>query len=273
VRISRGKPSLFARPWRESRPIVLLALIALNASVFVAQVFLDAFEPGFVRDYLAISDSGVHQAYAWQFFTAAFLYASPWHFIGNVLVLYILGRDIESILGERHFFYLFLSGVIGGELGHLVLMPQQAPLYAASGGVAAVLIAYASILPELDLISWEIWRLRIRLKAKHVASTILVLSVIMLLVDREGPVMHSAIPGGLAAGWLYADLLGFGRASWLRRFLMRRREKIQRLQRMSREDFIEQQLDPILEKISRSGMKSLNRAERRILAHAREKVS
>ena len=56
MRISRGKPSLFARPWRESRPIVLLALIALNASVFVAQVFLDAFEPGFVRDYLAIEE-------------------------------------------------------------------------------------------------------------------------------------------------------------------------------------------------------------------------
>src|SRR5205823_8991447 len=61
--------------------------------------------------------------------------------------------DIESILGQRHFLYLFVSGAIGGELGHLFVMPSQTLLYAASGGVAAVLIAYATILPELDLIA------------------------------------------------------------------------------------------------------------------------
>jgi len=273
VRLSRGKPSLFARPWRESRPVVLLALIALSITAFTVGVFIDAFEPGFLRDYLAISDSGVHQAYAWQFLTAPFLYSGPWHFIGSVLVLYVLGRDIESIIGQRHFFYLFFSGAIGGELGHLFLMPSQTPLYAASGAMAAVVMAYATILPELDLVSWKLWRLRIQIKAKHVAGTILFFSLVMLVVDREGPVIHSAIPGGLVAGWLYADLLGFGRASWVRRFLLRRREKAERVLRMTREEFIEQQLDPILEKISRKGMKSLNRAERRTLAQAREKVS
>lgn len=50
------------------------------------------------------------------------------------------------------------------------------------------------------------------------AGAIFVLSLLMLIVDREGPVTHSAIPGGLAAGWLYSNLLGFGRTSWLERF-------------------------------------------------------
>ena len=50
-------------------------------------------------------------------------------------------------------------------------------------------------------------------------------------------------------------------------------ELVEKKRWMTREEFIEQQLDPILEKISRKGMKSLNRAERRILAQAREKVS
>src|SRR5438309_1231515 len=141
VRLSRGKSSLSARPWRESRRVVLLALVGVNVASFVAQFFLDTFELGFVRDYLALSNRGVHDAYAWQFVTAMLLYGGPWHFLGNLLVLYILGRDIESILGQRHFLYLFLSGAIGGELGHLFLMPSETLLYAASGGVAAVLIA------------------------------------------------------------------------------------------------------------------------------------
>ena len=272
MRLSRGKSSLSARPWRESRRVVLLALIGLNVASFVAQFFLDTFEPGFVRDYLALSNRGVHDAYAWQFVTAMLLYGGPWHFLGNLLVLYILGRDIESILGQRHFLYLFLSGAIGGELGHLFLMPSETLLYAASGGVAAVLIAYATILPELDLIAWRLSRFSFHLKAKHFAYAILFLSLVMLVIDRNGAVMHSAVPGGLAAGWLYANLLGFGHASWLQRILRRRREAATRLQRMTPAEFIEHEIDPLLEKISRYGMQSLTRAERRLLSQAREKV-
>ena len=238
----------------------------------MAQFFLDTFEPGFVRDYLALSNRGVHDACAWQFVTAMLLYGGPWHFLGNLLVLYILGRDIESILGQRHFLYLFLSGAIGGELGHLFLMPSETLLYATSGGVAAVLIAYATILPELDLIAWRLSRFSFHLKAKQVACAILLLSLVMLVIDRNGAVMHSAIPGGLAAGWLYANLLGFGHASWLRRLLRRRREAAERVQRMTPAEFIEHAIDPLLEKISRDGMQSLTRAERRLLFQAREKI-
>jgi len=267
VRLSRGKPSLFAQPGRESRRVVLLALIGLNVASFVAQLFLDAFAPGFVRDYLALSNRGIHDAYAWQFVTATLLYGSPWHFLGNMLGLYILGRDLESILGQRHFLYLFLS-----ELGHLFLMPSETILYAASGGVAAVLLAYATILPDLDLIASGVSRFSIRLKAKHVAGAILLLSLVMLAIDRNGAVIHSAIPGGLAAGSLYANLLGFGHASWVRRLLHRRREAAERVQRMTPAEFIEREIDPLLEKISRKGIQSLTRAERRLLSQAREKV-
>ena len=71
---------MFAQPWRESRRVVLLALIGLNVASFVAQLFLDAFAPGFVRDYLALSNRGIHDAYAWQFVTATLVYGSSWHF-------------------------------------------------------------------------------------------------------------------------------------------------------------------------------------------------
>jgi rhomboid family protein len=272
VRLSPKKPFLFARPWRESRRFALLALVALNVTGLLAQFFLDSFEPGFVRDYLALSKNGVQDAYAWQFVTATLLYANPWHFVGNVILLYILGRDIESILGQRQFVYLFLSGALGGELGHLFLMPSDTVLYAASGGVAALVIAYATILPELDLIAWRLPGLATHVKAKHFAGALMLSSAVMLVLDRHGAVMHSAIPGGLMTGWIYVNLLGFGHASWVRRLLRRRREAVERIERMSTAQFIEEKIDPLLEKISRNGLQTLTRAERRLLSRAREKI-
>lgn len=271
MRLSRGKPWLFTRPWQDNRRVVLLALIGINVVAFFAELFLDLAAPGFVRDYLALSKNGVRDAYSWEFVTSILVFGGPLHFLGSTLALYVLGRDIESIVGQRHFLYLFLSGAIGGELGHLFLMPADTLLYAASGGVAAVTSAYATILPELDLIAWRLRVFPLQIKAKHLAYALTFVSLVMLMVDRHGAVIHSAIPGGLVAGWLYTHLLGFGHPSWLQRKLARRRDAAQRLQRMSREDFIQQELDPVLEKISRRGMNSLTRGERRILAQAREK--
>jgi len=151
-------------------------------------------------------------------------------------------------------------------------MPPETLLYAASGGTAAVLIAYATILPELHLIASPVSRFSFYVKAKHVAFALLLLSLLMLVIDRNGAVMHSAIPGGLATGWLYVNLLGFGHASWLRRLLRRRRETTERVKRMTPAEFIEREIDPLLEKISRNGMQSLTRAERRLLSQAGEKV-
>jgi membrane associated rhomboid family serine protease len=273
VRLSRGKPWLFTRPWQESRRVVLLALIGVNIVAFVAQLFLDTAAPGFVRDYLALSKNGVRDAYSWQFLTPMLLFGGPLHFLGNTLALYVLGRDIESILGQRHFLYLFLSGAIGGEFGHLFLMPADTLLYAASGGVAAVTVAYATILPELDLIAWRLPVFPLHIKAKHLAHALTFMSLVMLMVDRHGAVIHSAIPGGLAGGWLYAHLLGFGHPSWLQRKLSRRRAVAERLERMTPGEFIEREIDPLLEKISRTGIHSLTRAERRLLTRAREKVT
>ena len=271
MRLSRGKQSALGRPWTKSRDVVLLALLWVNVAAFVVQLFLQVTEPGFIRDYLTLSNRGMRDAYSWQFITAMLLYGNPWHFVGNVIVLYILGRDIESILGQRHFFYLFLSGAIGGELGHLFLMPSETALYAATGGVAAVLIAYATILPELDLFALRSRFFSLHLNATHLAYAVTFVSLVMLMVDRHGAVIHSAIPGGLAAGWLYANLLGFGHPSWLQRRLRKRRAAAERVERMTAAEFIEQAVDPLLEKISRRGIRSLTRTERRILARAREK--
>ena len=271
MRLSRRRPSPTTRRWTQRPRVVLLSLIGANFAIFVAQLFLDAYQPGFVREYLALSDQGLRSAYGWQFITAAFLHDGPWHLLGNLFLLYLLGRDVESIVGQRHFLFLYLSGTLAGELTHLFLMPEHSALLAASGGPAAVVVAYAAILPELELTSM-LFFLPVRLKAKHLAYGAFAISVLLIIFDRSPTVAHSSFLGGCIAGWFYAHLLGFGRPSILQRALSQRRAEAERYETMSPEEFIALEIDPLLEKISREGMGSLTRAEKRLLAKAREKI-
>ena len=273
MRLSGRKRLSFTKRWTQRPRIVLLGLIGANVAVFIAQLFLDAYQPGFIREYLGLSDHGLRAAYGWQFITAAFLHDGPWHLIGNMLILYLLGRDVESIIGQGQFLFLYLAGAVAGELGHLFLMPATSVLLAASGGVAAVLVAYATILPELALTSTTLFGLPVRLKAKHLAYGAFSIAILGLVLDRSATVAHSAFLGGCVAGWLYAHLLGFGRPSILQRALGQRRAEADRYRMMSPEQFIAEEVDPILDKISRGGMGSLTRSERRRLAKAGEKIT
>jgi membrane associated rhomboid family serine protease len=268
MRLSGRKFSPSTRHWTGPQRVILITLIGLNLAVFMMQLAVETFYPGFVRQYLGISNDGVRDAYAWQFLTAIFLHDGPWHLLGDLFILYVLGRDLETILGQRHFLYLYLAGAIGGALGHLFLMPSSSVLFAGSGGVVAVVIAYAIILPELELTS----AIPLRLKAKHLAYGIIFVALILLLVDRSGFVVHSAFIGGAFAGWLYAHLLGFGRPSFLQRLFQRRREKAERYEQMSIKQLMSEEIDPLLEKISQRGFLSLTRGERRALIRAREKM-
>jgi len=272
MRLSGRKASRFTRSWAPPQRIVLLSLIGLNAAAFIVQLVLTSWNQPFVLEYLGLSDRGINDAYAWQFFTAPLLHNNIWHFAANVLVLYFIGRDVEAIIGQRQFLFLYLFGAFSGELGHLFLMPSNCVLFGASGGVAAIFIAYATILPELEMTTLLLFMVPVRLKMRRLAQIALVGAVALLLYDRSGAVGHSAFVGGAIAGWFYAHLLGFGRTSLLQRVLRQRRLEAARLQSMRADQFVVEEIDPLLEKISQRGLASLSRRERRLLEQAREKM-
>ncbi len=272
MRLSGRKASRFTRSWAPPQRIVLLSLIGLNAAAFIVQLVLTSWNQPFVLEYLGLSDRGINDAYAWQFFTAPLLHNNIWHFAADMLVLYFVGRDVEAIIGQRQFLFLYLFGAFSGELGHLFLMPSDCVLFGASGGVAAIFIAYATILPELEMTPLLLFMVPVRLKMRRLAQIALVVAVALLLYDRSGAVGHSAFVGGAIAGWFYAHLLGFGRTSLLQRVLRQRRLEAARLKSMRADQFVAEEIDPLLEKISQRGLASLSRRERRLLEQAREKM-
>jgi hypothetical protein len=66
--------------------------------------------------------------------------------------------------------------------------------------------------------------------------------------------------------------LGFGNPMAIERYLFDRRQHAARIERMPADQFIREELDPILEKISREGRGSLTRAERKLLQMGRQKL-
>ena len=272
MRLSGRKTSRFTRSWAPPQRIVLYSLLGLNAAAFITQIVLTSWNRGFVLEYLGLSDRGISDAYAWQFFTAPLLCNNVWHFLANMLVLYFIGRDVEVIIGQRQFLFLYLFGAFSGELGHLFLMPSDCVLFAAGGGIAAIFVAYATILPELEMTTLLLFIVPVRLKMRRVAQVALIGAIALLLFDRTGTVGHSAFLGGAVAGWFYAHLLGFGRTSLLVRVLQQRRVKAERLRSMTPDQFVAEEIDPLPEKISRCGLASLSRRERRLLEQARKKM-
>ncbi len=273
MRLSGRKASSRAPRWTPRQRVALFSLLGVNFGVFLAQQILQAYQPTAVAELLGLSYHGIDQAYAWQFLTAMFLHAGVFSFASGMVVLYFFGRDVESILGQKQFLYLYLAGTIAGELGHLFLMPSTTVLLAATGGIAAVVVAFAVILPELELAQSLFFVLPIKIKAKFLGYGVVVIGLGLTMFDREGVVSYSAWLGGGAAGWLYAHLLGYGRPSYVQRMLWRRRMEKQRRQQMPLAEFITAEIDPVLEKISASGLESLSRRERRTLAEVRRKMA
>jgi len=273
MRLSGRRAYSHAPRWTPPQRVVLYSVIGLNVAIFCAQLFLQASQPELIGRYLGLSYRGIDQAYAWQFLSAMFLHVGFLSFAASVAALYFVGRDVEAIIGQRHFLYLYLCGMIAGELGHLFLMPKATALLAGEGGIAAIIVAYATILPELEIAGALFFVVPLKLRTKHLAYALLAASIMMILFVRHGIVGHSAWIGGCAAGWFYAHLLGFGRPSFIQRSLSRRRQAGERLRQMSFNEFVSEEIDPLLDKISCSGLGSLTRSERRTLARVREKMA
>jgi membrane associated rhomboid family serine protease len=208
----------------------------------------------------------------WRLFTYQFLHVGAWHFALNLLVLWFAGREIEPIVGRHHFLTLCLVANLAGGLVNLAV-PSHAVVVGFSAAAAAVIVAYATIMPELEQSVSVLFLFPVRFRAKYFAVAIVLFGAGGVATGLLGEVGPAGILSGSVIGWLWARKLGFGNPLWYQRNSFERRQRELRIERMSPDDFISSEIDPILEKISRDGMRSLTRAERRLLDQGRRKIA
>lgn len=282
MRPSRRQTPPFVRRWAGGRPSATALFVALSIGAYVAQVLLEYVlaehdQKELLWQWLALDGAGIAAGEYWKFATYSFLHFHPLQIVANMLLLYFAGREVEPIIGSRHFALLYTGATLLGGVVSWLALPQFR-IAGATAGVTAVVVAFATILPELEVTLNVFFVLPLRLRAKWLAIALVAMSGVMWAM--HGRTMHVTsqlgAPGMVAAGffaWLYMKQLGFGNPLAIQRYIFNRRQRAERLDRMSAEQFMTAEIDPILEKISREGMHSLTRAERKILAKGREKIA
>src|SRR5687768_11861285 len=176
MRSPRRQMQPFTRRWSVGKPSITIVLLAVHAGVWAAQFVFELLQSNqFIQieplaPLLGLTAGSVYAGAWWQFFTFPFLHDSPWpfHVLGNMLLLYFAGREVEPIVGPRHFLSLYCGGIVLGAATHFFVMPGET-LVGMSAGVAALLAAYSTILPELEVTGNLFFVLPLRLRAKYIA--------------------------------------------------------------------------------------------------------
>lgn len=212
----------------------------------------------------------------WKPITYALIHANGFHFLLNVMALYFAGRDVEPIMGRRQFLAMILiAWVVGGFASWGAGVANgvgDAEVVGFSAAAAAIIAAYSTIMPELELRLNVFYLIPLRFRAKFFALGIVVLASVCVFFKTPSVFGPAGILAGSIIGWAWTKQLGFGNPLWIQRLVFDRRQRESRRNRMSAAEFVALEVDPILDRITRSGTQSLTRAEWKILEQGRIKL-
>ena len=278
------------------------AILWTNAGVFVLQALLEKWGGVYaIRDVFALSQEGLARGYFFQLISYQFLHGGLWHLLGNLLVIYFMGKEMERVLGWKSFLALyFASGVVGGllqiTLTWIDVFPDIAdqfpgrPIVGVVGASAAafgLVAAFATMFPNQSITLLLFFVLPVSFRARTLLWIALALAVFGIVAMQESKVAHGAHLGGLCAGVGYVYFVVRGRWRFQKpafsrqnpqRRSARRGGKLWRNARPVAKkgrggaDFISREVDPILDKISEQGIHSLTEKERQLLESARSKM-
>jgi membrane associated rhomboid family serine protease len=271
---ARDRLSNSMRDWVAQFGSVTHLLIFLTIAVYLVQLVCAMLGWNGLEQVLALSAAGIRRGFVWQPVTYMFLHADIWHILINLLVLWFFGREVEYFIGPKSFVRLyFLGGLAGAALWLGFNFNTNEQVLGASAAVLACIVAFATLFPEREITLLLFFVIPVTLKAKYLALVAVAFDLVPLLTHRVSNVAHLAHLGGALLGYVYIKSLGYGAPPWWLRISQRLRASRpvrQPPRAVSREDFIREQVDPILDKISREGMQSLTKRERKILESAKD---
>ena len=267
--------------WWGRLPVYATTLLVI--AHFAAFVFVALAPPlgyaGFISHLVFSTDGILEQYQIWQLFTYAFVSQVSFWFLIELAMLYFFGQEVEKFLGRELFLKLYLLLILAPSIFLTVtgVFGQSSVLAGSSILHFCLFIAFAAIVPGALLF--------FSIPAKWFAVGFFVFQTLVLLSSMNWTM--------LSVLWLsVACTLLFLRACGVRSlqfglpamgFPLRRERRMhssrevpsskpqkspQAPARKPKKDPIES-IDPILEKISVSGLGSLTEAERHRLEKAR----
>lgn len=271
----------------------LLKLIYINAAVFIVMAILqiiavlanNAMISSSVVEFLAVPASFSNLLLKpWTVITYMFLHEGFFHILFNMLWLYWFGRIFSDYFDQKKLVSVYILGGLSGALLYILsfnIFPAFSETIhvsialGASASVMAIVIATAVYIPDYSVHLLLIGRV----KLKYIALGIFLLtSVFDFSVNTGGKIAHI---GGAVFGYVYALRYRQGKdtgrwinniidtvATW---FKPRKKMKVSYKKPMNDLEYNkmktdhQEQINKILEKISKGGYDSLTKQEKEIL--------
>jgi membrane associated rhomboid family serine protease len=219
--LSTFRSMLYDRPYmRADYPrgrgtsAVTWLLSAIGAAFFLELVF---FSPWFgaassIVNQAGVTIPGIQAGHLWTLLTYSLLHSTGNLFhVGLVVVgLWMLGRELEPLLGARRFLVLYAAALVLGALAWTAVNWRHGGvLIGGTAGIYGLLVFYASLYPNTEISFLLFFFFPVTIKPKHLALGLLALELFALVFYE---ILGSAMPftyapsahlGGMAAGWLY----------------------------------------------------------------------
>lgn len=266
--------------WVGRHPVdVTMLLAALHVALTVLACFLSAFGgAGFLSLLIFDNAQVLGLGRVWQIITYAFVHA-PYSsmallwFAIEMWMFVFFGRAVERFVGRRAFIglysfllwvptvFLILPGLWGTRLG----VAGSSTLH------FGIFIAFAATYPSVELL--------FRIQAKWIAVIVAVIGTLAALSTHDWAEMIT-LWTTIATAIVFVRLRGIGpEMVWWSNLKSRLQPKPKfrvvpspTSHRGAESQNVHESIDPVLEKISKHGIKSLTPSERRILDRARNRL-
>ena len=262
--------------WMGRYPLdVTTILVGLHVTIAVITCVLVAVGAGFVLEYLQFDSARVVSlGQVWRIATYAFVHtpsALLW-FAVEMYMLFVFGREVERFIGQRAYIALYIILLIAPAAVLTVWGVWQPSALAGSPALHfGIFVAFATIYPRVELL--------LRIMAKWFALILAGVYTFQLLAYHAWTDL-AVVWTSIGAAFLFIELRGAGpELVWWSNVKARMgpKPKIRVLQRTHARRAVEPDevyasIDPILDKISKSGIGSLTANERRQLNRERERL-
>ncbi|MBG88866.1 MAG: hypothetical protein CMO80_18455 [Verrucomicrobiales bacterium] len=273
-------------------------LILANLLIFAFQMLAESNSWKF-EEVFALHPAEMVSGNVWQVVTFQFQHNDWVHLLINCLILWWFGRQMESFLGRVSFLKLYLSGGAIGGFAQVIwtfLFDKDVlnvPVVGASAGVCALVAAYAALNWDQQFVLSILTFRPFTTRGKYLALLLIVTCGLEVFYGSE-QIAHAAHFGGIWAGLVYIRWIIQAERLWnvweALRARIKPRPLIERveppteihfeaiddmpeaeiLNDLPADEFMEREVDPVLEKISAHGIESLTEREKKILDHAHE---
>ena len=257
-------------------------LIYINLAIFLFTLFVSVFKDlyrgqmNWVLEWFSLEDSfSSLLAKPWTIITYGFLHADFLHVLLNLITLYFIGNLFITYFTQKQLLNFYLLGTFSGGLLYIIshnYFPlfdgKSSILVGASAGISAIFIGITTYIPNYQL------KLRFIgfVKLWNLAAIWIGLDILALSGTNAGG--HFAHLGGALFGFLYVNQVFDKKIKIWGKIasLFKSKKHLRTVYKSGKKSNLnkstsltQQQIDGILDKISKSGYDTLSKAEKDFL--------